>query len=283
MPSETLIVDQSLNEKSKQIVSGKQISREIPNLRYIHSSERGLTVSRNLALEQIAQSTEIIHFIDDDVELHPDYIVFMNEAFLKDSALVGAGGKVLSPMNSEPTTDKRDKHKGLKFLSATKSQLGLVLRNGVNIETGDSNEPIDVDWISGCSMSYARRHIRGLRFDERRKDYSLGEDVDFGLRARAIGKLRYIPDAQLIHYLSPMNREKEMDLLSQQVVHRWTLAEDRLGNVSRFSVFFLTLGMALKRVFLFLATGNLKRFRESRLLFRTLWRVSTRGGLRPDE
>ena len=82
-------------------------------------------------------------------------------------------------------------------------------------------------------MSFRMSAIRGLKFDERRKGYALGEDVDFGLKALERGPLLYTPTARLIHHLSPTNRAELPELIRSSVHSRWMLAVDFPNRVSR--------------------------------------------------
>ena len=61
-------------------------------------SEPGLPRSRNIALSQI--STDLIHFLDDDVLLTSDYFQSAESHFLADSKLVGLAPFIESPPQS---------------------------------------------------------------------------------------------------------------------------------------------------------------------------------------
>jgi GT2 family glycosyltransferase len=237
-PTYILVVDQSSDEVSKGVVDQFLQHKDEASLLYLRSHERGLVRSRNLALESIPNGTQLVHFIDDDTELLPDYINALREALTKHTGVVGAAGQVIGtgPKQVDPL---------LKLIGMDGDKLGAVLKTGVNIGAFDHPEMIHLDWLPGCCMSFAVGSLQGLRFDEKRSVWALGEDVDFSLRVGQRGLLVHVPDAKLFHHLSPTNRDRAIDLITQDVLNRWALAKDNLGKVSRIHVFVSSVMLAL--------------------------------------
>jgi GT2 family glycosyltransferase len=233
-----LIVDQSTNRASEDIAGQFQKQDISTSLIYFKSSERGLVRARNLALDSLPLGTQYVHFIDDDTELFPDYISELRKAFVEHADVVGAAGQVVGtgPKKVDPL---------LRLIGMDSYELGKVLKTGVNIGAFDHPKSINLDWLPGCCMSFDVKSINDLRFDERRSVWALGEDVDFSLRVAQRGLLVHVPDAKLFHHLSPVNRDKNLDLITQDVVNRWTLAKDNLGRVSEFSVLASSLMLVL--------------------------------------
>jgi GT2 family glycosyltransferase len=110
---------------------------------------------------------------------------------------------------------------------------GALLESGVNVLVFDGEQPSEVDWLSGCSMSYRTSALDGLRFDERRGGNGLGEDVDFSARLGSRGRLLWVPDARVEHRQSAINRESALRVKRKAVAHRWQLAQDRVAPVRR--------------------------------------------------
>jgi GT2 family glycosyltransferase len=94
-------------------------------------------------------------------------------------------------------------------------------------------QPRQVDWLSGCSMSFRASVFEHIRFDERRTGNGVGEDVDFCLRASAYGRILWLSDATLEHHQSPINRFGARKSGYSTIDHRLLLASDRLHTVRR--------------------------------------------------
>ncbi|WP_082575951.1 glycosyltransferase family 2 protein [Arthrobacter sp. Soil762] len=233
MPLRLLVVDSSDSEDTADLSHQYKSEGGLPFLEYVHTAP-GLTLQRNVALRTLQEDVEVVHFIDDDVELEPEYIEELMKAFEMDPTLVGAGGLIKG--------GNRKKARIVARLSGRDSiHPGRVLSTGFNIGAHETPFDVDVDWLPGCSMSFRLAMIDGLAFDERRVGYAIGEDADFGLRASARGKLRHVHAARLHHHQSPVNRHKRPLLVRMAVAHRWSLAEDNLGRVRRSMVVYGTL------------------------------------------
>lgn len=225
-PRRTIVVDSSDDDKTEQLIR----SHPLPNLEYVRS-EKGLTIQRNVGLSLVTE--EIVHFLDDDVEVEGPYFLELNKAFKARKDLVGAGGMVLGGSNPKATL--------LGRISGRESNKpGAVLRSGYNIGAHEYPEITQMDWLPGCSMSFRMSKIAGLTFDERRAGYAMGEDVDFGLQASERGQILHIPSAKLTHHLSPTNRERQTEMLRLATIHRWQLACDKRGKVSKLAVVLTT-------------------------------------------
>jgi GT2 family glycosyltransferase len=53
--------------------------------------------------------------------------------------------------------------------------------------------------MQGCLMSARLDDARAVGFDERLPGYGLAEDEDFSYRLSRIGRLRFVPDAVVVH------------------------------------------------------------------------------------
>lgn len=233
----TLVVDSSDSTDSELIVQKFASDGLIPGLQY-RRAERGLTKQRNVALTLLTDEVEVVHFVDDDVEMEPGYVAELMAAFEADPDVVGAGGMVLGGNRRKPSL--------FAVLGGRDSFTpGRVLGTGFNVGAHETSTEVDTEWLPGCSMSFRVAAIAGLRFDEDRTGYAIGEDVDFGLRASSRGALRHVPTARLVHHQSPVNRHDRPALVRMAVAHRWTLAEDRLGRVKRGKVIYGALAESL--------------------------------------
>jgi GT2 family glycosyltransferase len=260
MPSRLLIVDSSDTEDTAELSHQYRNEGGLPFLEYVHTSP-GLTLQRNVALTTLRGEVDVVHFIDDDVELETEYIEELMKAFEVDASLVGAGGLIKG--------GNRKKARIIARLAGRDSiHPGRVLSTGFNIGAHETPFDVDVDWLPGCSMSFRLAMIDGLTFDERRVGYAIGEDADFGLRASARGTLRHVHAARLFHHQSPVNRHKRPLLVRMAVAHRWSLADDKLGRVRRSMVVYGTLTES---------ATYLARFLLSRSHDRLWWECSMAG------
>ena len=261
VPSRILVVDSSDGRETEEYCA----QSDLP-ITYIRAP-RGLSIQRNVALAEIQE--EIVHFIDDDVEIEPDYFKELILTFRDSPDAAGAGGAMAKPdgVKSAATPVHGFFSRLAAPLYALISRLtlkasprpGRVLRSGHNIACYDWPKVTTVDWLPGCSMSFRMSAIRGLRFDENRKGPNPGEDVDFGLRALARGPLFFTPNARLIHHLSSTNRPDAPGWIRAGVRSRWMLALDFPHQVSRGLVVYSSIAEGL-----ILAVMSIKRDRALR-------------------
>ena len=253
-PERVLVVDSSDDDRTEKLVA--ELSPVSPvDLDYLRGPI-GLTLQRNLGLEQLRATTEIVHFLDDDVVLEPEYFVAIDAVFAGDPSIAGVGGKITDAPPTEPS-----RLRALLFLSGPQ---GAVLRSGHNIMTTDYVDDTDVEWLSGCSMSYRKQLIAGLQFDVRRAGYGLGEDVDFSMRARTRGRLVWTPRARLEHHQGDRGPDYYFKMSRASVRNRWMLASDRLGRVRRWAVVYATLAWAAKGLAAAVARGDVRLARKYR-------------------
>lgn len=216
VPAEILVVDSSDDDETELL-----IGRLSYPIEYVRSAP-GLTVQRNIGLRMA--SGDVVHFLDDDVEIGADYFHHVLRAFNADPSVVGVGGMVLGASPGIPSLGSR-----LGLRNSLKK--GRVLRSGFNVGCFDLSLLATVEWLPGCSMSYRTSALDGQMFDERRRGYSTGEDVDFSMRVGKKGVLLHVPAARLVHHQSPKNRAKLPAIVASAVHSRWQLAEDGLGSV----------------------------------------------------
>lgn len=168
----------------------------------------------------VAVSTaDVIHFLDDDTVLEPEYLATIVEQFEADqrplgdpAALLGVGGQ---PTNLPPPAS------GLRArISPASTVPGAVLPSGRGVLASGLTEVTEVDWLSGCAMSFRRAAIDAERFDESQEGYVLGEDLDVGYRIRQHGRLVVQPAARLEHRESARNRWARRRWAEADVVNR---------------------------------------------------------------
>ncbi len=178
---ELIVVDQSDDDASKTAVASQLAD---PRLRFIASTTRGLSNSRNVAVA--AARAPVLAFTDDDCRVTPDWVGAVHARFAADPALALLfGGVVLRPEDRaigyaaefEPTIERE-----------------LVGR------LPDVHEP----WGVGANMSVRRSVFERLgAFDPilgAGARFFAAEETDLTLRALGAGfKVVYTPDLPVTH------------------------------------------------------------------------------------
>jgi len=159
----------------------------------------GLTTQRNAVIDAIGPEVDVLVFLDDDAELHPDYLA-RAEGFLADrsdvvlfSGLVVADGAATGQLEREPAR---------ALLAAHRASDAVVA------------EP-----AYGCNMVIRASDARALRFDENLPLYGWLEDRDFSVRAARTGAVVRFDGCALVHLGVSTGRENGTRLGYQQVVH----------------------------------------------------------------
>ena len=82
---------------------------------------------------------------------------------------------------------------------------GVVLPSGRNVRVyTEPREPIAVDWLSGCAMSYRRAVFATERPNLALARGGNGEDVELSYRVRQHWGLVVTPQARMEHHESPV-------------------------------------------------------------------------------
>ena len=176
---------------------------------YYRLTRPNLPAARNFGIRKAAG--EIIIFVDDDVEVPPDYVANHLMSY-EDERVAGVTGLTFS--SPEQTLD---------YVVAG-SWRGYGIRGPV------SDSPVPVTWLDGCNMSYRREALveAGL-FDERFTGSAWAEDRDMAVRVRRLGhRLVLNPKVRLLHLALPSGGCSARDPELKERVHRerarlWTL------------------------------------------------------------
>lgn len=196
-----LVIDASPDDDTKAVCENIDLNTLVADYRYIKAPEehRGLTKQRNYGLS--LSTGDIVMFFDDDIIYHDnclkDIITFYETC---DTDIVGVGGNIINTPNIA----------SLKIWQLRK-KLGLVksLMPGIYHKTGISSplEPLDenttymdVDWISGCCMTWRGDIVREEKFNSYFEGYSMGEDLEFSLRMKKRGNLVILRNAKISHF-----------------------------------------------------------------------------------
>jgi glycosyltransferase involved in cell wall biosynthesis len=155
-------------------------------------SRTGLTAQRNAGLD--LASGDVVVFVDDDTEVDPGLLAALARAY-GDDAVAGATGRVVD----------RDLRRFGNMRSRWRRLLpgggreGSLTRFGYPRRVQDETREHDVEYMLGGLMSARREPAARVRFDERLSGYGLLEDEDFSYRLSRLGRLRFVPDAVVVH------------------------------------------------------------------------------------
>lgn len=204
LPEEIVIVDDGNLELSS---IQQMLDKTGIQLQYRRKSPPNLSASRNLAVS-LARG-DILSFLDDDVILDPNYYLSVMKAFEEDTVgrLAGVTGAI--KLNTHPL-----KRIYLRFFGLESNHPGKVQPWGAVtlVRAGEIQQPIRVDWLSGCNMNFRRWVFQKYHFEVQEIGYIWGEDRDFTYPLGREYLLLALPDATLIHKKSPLSRPSAKNL-----------------------------------------------------------------------
>jgi glycosyltransferase involved in cell wall biosynthesis len=142
-----------------------QSTLQHPTVRLLLTST-GLTVQRNACLSQVRPSSELIAFVDDDMEFSSSYMAAMVALFEASPDLVASSGTLLYDGGIGECLSRQS----ARQLCAVNQ---TAWREGGDIHTSPRR------FAYGCNMVYRASAIRDISFDERLPLYGWLEDSDF--------------------------------------------------------------------------------------------------------
>ena len=208
-------------------------------------SEKNLTLQRNNALKILSnlQDDARIHFFDDDVFIGPRYIEKISQSFDDFSYIDGICARTSEIIDNKPNIYMR-------FFMLDSICSGRILRSGINVQFRKASSNYEVEWLSGCCMSYRFGKIRNLQFDESRKAVGWGEDVDFSYRLSKLSRLLCVTDLEITHSLSDTNRDSRFVQYLKVVENRFKLARIPHSKVHEIFILWSLIGEIPMMIFL---------------------------------
>ena len=143
----------------------------------------GSSFQRNTGIARVHPDCDLINFLDDDVELHPDYLRNACEFMGKHPEIVAIsdGGMIA---NGSPTGEL-SRNEAIRLVESCQEDLNGRYR----VRSG----------LYGCDMIVRRSVAEQTQFDTRLKYYALFEDHDFGVRCSRLGLLAGFAGCQIVH------------------------------------------------------------------------------------
>lgn len=220
LPSEIIIVSSNtdISRNGLDDIVGKRVE-----LRVLYSAVPNASKQKNMGAAEC--SGDIVHFLDDDVVVFPDYIERIEETYREQPEVAGVGGRVVS----------LEKNAGcLHMLIARLFMLNRVGGTGpghlqasgfpVMPNVGRVTGPIRTGLLMGCS-SYRRWVFREYGYDEEMGRTHMWEDLALPLQLSRDHVLLIQPMAVLIHMHDPIGRPRQEELAYRYAYNHHYLAK----------------------------------------------------------
>lgn len=227
-PDQILIVDGSRNTLTRDLLQ----ERSYKNLEYfrVDDDQRGLTKQRNYGISRVAQSSEIVCFLDDDTILEPNYFEEILKTYQLFPDALGVGGYInnednwvfvgndYQPNLKEYFYDGWKKLDGSRFVMRKRLGLDSNTKPGFLPEFSHgrsigflppSGKIYPVEQLMGGVSSFRKSVFERFQFSTYFEGYGLYEDADFTLRLSKTGKLYLNTAAQLAHYHDSSGRPNQ--------------------------------------------------------------------------
>tara|TARA_R100000935_G_C2840959_1_gene170949 strand:+ start:3574 stop:4581 length:1008 start_codon:yes stop_codon:yes gene_type:complete len=239
-PDQILIIDGSLDILTEQVF---RLNKFI-NLQYykVEKQERGLTKQRNYGIQKVAETSEIVCFLDDDIVLTPEYFKNLISTYSHNPNALGVGGVIIDevqwrkanpgeiPTFSEFFLDGYIRKDSSRFL--LRKKLGLLGNSfptfmpeeGHGRSVGflpPSNKIYKVETFMGGVSSYRKTIFEQLKFSTYFEGYGLYEDSDFTLRCSKTGNLYVNTAAKLYHFHDEDGRPNQFKYGKMVVRNGW--------------------------------------------------------------
>ncbi len=240
VPDEIVIIDGSPNDNTKNALQKKLY----PKLKYfqVGVESRGLTNQRNFGIQNIAETSEIVCFLDDDIVLTPEYFKNLIGTYSHSPDALGVGGFIIDDIRwQRKSVDDKvmfDAYeidgyvRELGSRNVLRKKLGLLsdkppgfmpeFSNGLSIGfLPPSGKTYPVEFFMGGVASYRIGLFKKIGFSSFFRGYGLYEDMDFCLRASKVGQLYVNTDAKLFHHHVEAGRPNQFDYGKMVVRNGW--------------------------------------------------------------
>lgn len=239
-PDEILIVDGSRNDKTKEML----LQNTFKNLIYhkVDDSERGLTKQRNFGIRNVAKTSEVVCFLDDDTILENTYFESLIGTYKTYPEALGVGGYITNEVSwtkisaeNQPTSksfiyDGWFRSESLRFrmrkklglLDDTKPCIMPAFAHGRAVGfLPPSGNTYPVEVFMGGVSSFKKEVFNTINFSTYFEGYGLYEDTDFTLRVSKQGQLYVNTAARLEHHHDASGRPNQFKYGKMVVKNGW--------------------------------------------------------------
>lgn len=239
-PDEILIIDGSTNTETALVLKENQFQ----NLHYfaVPPEHRGLTKQRNYGIERVANTMEVICFLDDDTVLENDYFEQILKTYKIYPEALGVGGYIVNDSQCEFVGDNYQVKREEYFFDGWKRKDGsrFILRKRLGLDSDcppgflpafshgrsvgflpPSGKIYNVEQLMGGVSSFRKTVFQTLQFSTYFEGYGLYEDADFTLRVAKTGKLYVNTAAKLNHHHAVSGRPNQYQYGKMVVQNGW--------------------------------------------------------------
>lgn len=227
-PDQIIIVDASLTFKTKEFFE----KNSFKNTEYysVDDNNRGLTKQRNFGIQKVANSSEVVCFLDDDTILETNYFQELLGTYIQYPDALGVGGYITNEIH----WDKSDANKLIDDAYFVydgyfrKEDRRNVLRKKLGLEADrnpgflpefshgrsvsylpPTDKVYEVEQFMGGVSSFRKKVLDEHKFSTFFDGYGLYEDADFTFRISKLGKLYVNTKAKLEHHHHPSGRPNQ--------------------------------------------------------------------------
>lgn len=187
---------------------------KILDIHYI-PAKVGLTHARNIGIHE--SKGDLIVFLDDDTELDLDYMENMIAVFScdRDHRIGGVSGKIIDPQEGQnPPFFLKIKRSGrnilgLLFFLPCENEGNFQPAGFPTFPPAGAQECMHVECLFGANMAFRREVMEKYPFDETLDGYCFMEDDDIAYRVSREYVNIFTPHARLMHFESPVSRDRE--------------------------------------------------------------------------
>jgi len=214
LPDELMIIDDGHLDCGP--VAAAAAAHGVSFVYHNKSDQPGLAQSRRAALEK--SSGAVILFLDDDVLLDEGYIAALMAVYESDSdGRVGGCEGVLQGLRYRPLQMLLLRLFGMD----NPKREGQILKNFVGVHVRNITRPSDVQWLTGCNMSYRREALAGVEIPTDLVGWSAGEDRAISWQVGRRWRLVATPAARLVHRKVPTARLSAGEWGFQEVYYNY--------------------------------------------------------------
>lgn len=219
---EIIVADDNSTDGTKELVERYSIKYPV---RFVIRKKKGLVFARNLGW-QIANG-DIVTYVDDDIVASPTWLQEIVNTFRLSNKIGGVAGPTIIPEDKKRYRDLLHFYKKFReesaihwrlfkkiyenvFLEGKPLDVGRIFRSGA-FSLGSNfrgcltlNEPVEVDYLEACNMSYRRSLIKEVGgFDDQYIETAEWNEPDLCFRMRKLGyKLIFNPKVIVEHHVS---------------------------------------------------------------------------------
>ena len=194
-PDEILI---SVAEPERDVT---QPTLRIPGVRVVVGPE-GLTQQRNTAIAGLRSDCTLVSFFDDDVELHPEYLLRCRSFLSEHTEVAGVSGH---PVADGRLIGEITRHEAVRLLTDRP------------LRPPPGHRPRFA--LAGFDMTVRRDVVEKVKFDERLSLYGVYEDFDFSVQCKRFGLLMTVDRCLLVHLRAGASRVSSVRLGYAQLVN----------------------------------------------------------------